>query len=113
MAAEDDATPSGETKTKDELTCFVVIGFGTKTDYATGRSLNLDLTYEKLIKPAFDKVGIRCFRAIDVNVTGSIDKLMYQWIFQADFVVADLSTMNANVFYELGVRAYAQHTVCP
>ncbi len=91
-------------KSKDRPTCFVVIGFGTKTDYATGRVLNLDLTYHKLIKPAFDAVGIRCFRAIDVNVTGSIDKLMYNWIYQADFVVADLSTMNANVFYELGVR---------
>jgi len=87
-----------------ELTCFVVIGFGRKTDFSTGRVLDLDLTYQKLIKPAFDKVGIRCFRAIDVNVTGSIDKLMYQWIYHADFVVADLSTMNANVFYELGVR---------
>jgi tetratricopeptide (TPR) repeat protein len=91
-------------KTKDKLNCFVIIGFGLKTDYATGRTLNLDLTYQKLIKPAFDNVGIRCFRAIDVNVTGSIDKLMYEWIYHADFVVADLSTMNANVFYELGVR---------
>ena len=91
-------------KTKDELNCFVVIGFGMKTDYAAGRTLNLDLTYQKLIKPAFDNIGIRCFRAIDVNVTGSIDKLMYKWIYHADFVLADLSTMNANVFYELGVR---------
>lgn len=90
--------------TIEEQTCFVVIGFGKKTDFATGRMLNLDLTYQKLIKPAFDEVGVRCFRAIDVNVTGSIDKLMYRWIYQADFVVADLSTMNANVFYELGVR---------
>ncbi len=87
-----------------EQTCFVVIGFGEKTDYATGRVLNLDKTYEQLIKPAFDNVGIRCFRAIDVNVTGSIDMLMYHWIYHADYVVADLSTMNANVFYELGVR---------
>lgn len=98
--SETTATPKG----KDELTCFVVIGFGMKTDYATGRTLNLDLSYQKLIKPAFDRVGVRCFRAIDVNVTGSIDKLMYHWIYQADYVVADLSTMNANVFYELGVR---------
>ena len=75
-------------KSKEELTCFVVLGFGMKTDYATGRVLNLDLTYQKLIKPAFDKVRVRCFRAIDVNVTGSIDKLMYKWIYHADFVVA-------------------------
>ncbi len=92
--------PNGEA----QPTCFVVIGFGTKTDHATGKSYDLDLTYTKLIKPAFDEVGIRCFRAIDVNVTGSIDMLMYNWIYQADYVVADLSTMNANVFYELGVR---------
>ena len=91
-------------KRPEDLTCFVVIGFGTKTDYATGRVLDLDLTYRELIKPAFDKVGVNCFRAIDINVTGSIDTLMYKWIYHADFVVADLSTMNANVFYELGVR---------
>lgn len=99
--AKNQTTPESQ---NDEKTCFVVIGFGMKTDYSTGRTLNLDLTYTKLIKPAFDSVGIRCFRAIDINVTGSIDKLMYNWIYQADFVVADLSTMNANVFYELGVR---------
>ncbi len=98
------ATSKKEQQRRTELTCFVVIGFGTKTDYATGRTLNLDATYEKLIKPAFDRVGIDCFRAIDVNVAGSIDKLMYHWLYHADFVVADLSTMNANVFYELGVR---------
>ena len=85
-------------------TCFVIIGFGLKTDHATGRTLNLDDTYEKLIKPACNKAGLNCFRAIDVNVAGSIDQLMYEWIYQADYVIADLSTLNANVLYELGVR---------
>ncbi len=87
-----------------QKTCFVVIGFGQKTDFATGRVLNLDKTYEQLIRPAFDAVDVNCFRAIDANLTGSIDEIMYQWIYQADFVIADLSTLNANVFYELGVR---------
>ena len=87
-----------------QLTCFVVTGFGRKTDYATGRVLDLDKTYEQLVRPAFDRVGINCFRAIDANLTGSIDSIMYKWIYQADFVIADLSTLNANVFYELGVR---------
>ncbi len=90
-----------------EKTCFVVIGFGKKTDPATGRVLDLDKTYSRLIEPAFKAAGVRCFRAIDVNVSGSIDVLMYRWIYEADFVIADLSTMNVNVFYELGVR-YAQ-----
>ncbi|HJY82053.1 MAG TPA: tetratricopeptide repeat-containing protein [Candidatus Binatia bacterium] len=87
-----------------QLTCFVVTGFGNKTDYSTGRVLNLDKTYEQLIRPACDKVNVNCFRAIDANLTGSIDSIMYRWIYQADMVIADLSTLNANVFYELGVR---------
>lgn len=91
-------------QTERPVTCFVVIGFGMKTDYSTGRVLNLDKTYQKLIKPALDRVGVKVFRAIDVNRAGGIDEIMYQWLYQADIVVADLSTMNANVFYELGVR---------
>ncbi len=87
-----------------QLTCFVVTGFGNKTDYSTGRVLNLDKTYEQLVRPACDKVNVNCFRAIDANLTGSIDSIMYRWIYQADIVIADLSTLNANVFYELGVR---------
>ena len=35
-----------------QLTCFVVTGFGNKTDYSTGRVLNLDKTYEQLVQPA-------------------------------------------------------------
>jgi hypothetical protein len=87
-----------------QLTCFVVTGFGNKTDYLTGRVLNLDKTYQQLIRPACDTVDVNCFRAIDANLTGSIDSIMYRWIYQADIVIADLSTLNANVFYELGVR---------
>ena len=87
-----------------QLTCFVVTGFGNKTDYSTGRVLNLDKTYEQLVHPAYDEVHVNCFRAIDANLTGSIDSIMYRWIYEADIVIADLSTLNANVFYELGVR---------
>ncbi len=94
------ARQSGE----KQLTCFVVTGFGNKTDYTTGRVLNLDKTYEQIVRPACDNAGVNCFRAIDANLTGSIDSIMYRWIYQADIVIADLSTLNANVFYELGVR---------
>lgn len=87
----------------------MIIGFGMKTDLATGQTFDLDKTFTDLIKPAFDRADINCFRAIDINRTGSIDKIMYRWIYEADMVVADLSTLNANVFYELGVR----HTLKP
>jgi hypothetical protein len=86
--------------------CFVIIGFGKKVSYANGKTrlLDLDETYSTLIKPVFDKLNISCYRAIDKNVNGSIDKLMLQEIKNADIVVADISTLNPNVMWELGVR---------
>lgn len=90
--------------TAGRKTCFVIIGYGRKTDPATGRTLDLDKTFEQLIQPACDAAGLNGFRAIDANLTGSIDRLMHEWICLADVVIADLTTLNANVFYELGVR---------
>ena len=85
-------------------TCFVIIGFGIKTDFETGRRLNLDRTFENIIKPVFDDLDILCYRACDLEQTGVIDKKMYENILKADFVVADISTLNPNAIYELGVR---------
>ena len=84
--------------------CFVIIGFGPKTDFETGRVIDLDKTFENLIKPVFDDLNINCFRAKDIRHTGNIDVPMYEWIYKADLVVADVSTLNPNALYELGVR---------
>ena len=90
----------------EEKTCFVIIGYGKKTSYANGKLRNLDLdeTFSVLIKPVFDSLGISCYRAIDKNLNGSIDKVMLQEIKNADIALADISTLNANVMWELGVR---------
>ncbi|MBL0057173.1 MAG: hypothetical protein IPP31_13535 [Chitinophagaceae bacterium] len=87
-------------------TCFVIIGYGKKTSYANGklRVLDLDETFTLLIKPVFDALNIPCYRAIDKNLNGSIDKLMLQEIKDAYIAIADISTLNANVMWELGVR---------
>ncbi|HEX4707688.1 MAG TPA: hypothetical protein VH229_08140 [Candidatus Udaeobacter sp.] len=34
--------------------CFVIMGFGEKTDFETGRTLNLDRSYHNMIKPAIE-----------------------------------------------------------
>lgn len=88
------------------LNCFVIIGFGKKTSYASGkpRILDLDETFSLLIKPIFKELNINCYRAIDKNISGSIDKLMLQEIKNADIALVDISTLNANVMWELGVR---------
>ena len=41
----------------DKKRCLVVMGFGIKTDLATGRKLNLDSAYRNMIKPAVEQTG--------------------------------------------------------
>lgn len=94
-------------------TCFVVMGFGKKTDYQANppRVLNLDLTFEDIIQPAVEACGVDCIRADKIIHSTVIDKPMYERLLDADLVVADLSTSNANALYELGVRhALRPHT---
>ncbi|NZD66265.1 DUF4071 domain-containing protein [Rhizobium sp. WYCCWR 11290] len=86
------------------LKCFVIMGFGEKTDPATGRLLNLDATYHNIIKPAAQAAGYSCVRADEVLHSGVIDIPMYEMLLDADLVVADVSTSNLNAMFELGVR---------
>ena len=91
--------------------CFVVMGFGTKTDFQQQKSYDLDKTYRIIIKKAVEEAGLECIRADDIIHAGIIDKPMYELLLGADVVVADLSTTNANAIYELGVRhALRPHT---
>ena len=84
--------------------CFVIMGFGQKTDLATGRVLDLDKSYRNMIKPAVEAAGYDCVRADEIQHSGVIDVPMYEMLFSADLVVADLSTANLNAVFELGVR---------
>jgi hypothetical protein len=95
---------SNQASEKLKGSCFVVMGFGRKTDFETGRVLDLDKTYEYIIKPAVESTGLVCVRANEIKHSGPIDVPMYENLLQADVVVADLSTSNKNAYYELGVR---------
>lgn len=84
--------------------CFVIMGFGKKTDPESGRTLDLDATYDAIIKPVVASLGFRCIRADEILHSGSIDSEMYDLLLRADLVIADISTGNVNAVYELGVR---------
>ncbi len=88
--------------------CFVVMPFGKKSD-SGGSIINFDSVYEKIISPAVQKAGLEPIRADEEKVGGIIHKPMFERLILCDFAVADLSTANANVFYELGIR----HAVRP
>ena len=97
--------------TSSKPICFVIMGFGEKTDFRTQRKLDLDKTYRVIIKPAVVAAGLECVRADEVMHAGVIDMPMYELLLKADVVVADLSTSNENAIYELGVRhALKPHT---
>lgn len=93
---------------KDKL-CFVIMGFGNKTDYASGETVNLDKTYHNIIKPAVEELHLKCVRADEIHDSSLIDRSMYALLVRADVVIADISTMNPNAIYELGIR----HAVKP
>lgn len=92
------------TDSENMKVCFVIMGFGKKTDFESGRTLDLDATYESIIQPAVAAQNMRCIRADEIVHSGIIDTPMYEMLLRADLVIADISTGNVNAVYELGVR---------
>lgn len=99
---------------------FVVMPFGVKevqpatpgTDGNPTRpalEVNFDDIYKFLIAPALTKAKCLPFRADEELGAGDIRTDMFFELVTADVVLADISILNANVFYELGVR----HGVAP
>lgn len=87
---------------------FCHYGIREKTDLASGNTFDLDKTYQNIIKPSVQECGYKCVRADEVQDTGLIDRSMYALILRADLVIADISTLNPNAIYELGVRHAAK-----
>lgn len=88
--------------------CFVIMGYGKKTDPTLGKTFDLDITYNNIIKPAVEKAGFKSIRGDEVLESGIIDKSMYALLIHADLVIADITTFNPNAIYELGIRHAAK-----
>ena len=87
--------------------CFVLMPFGTKHD-ETGAVIEFDDVYNRVIRPAVLAAGMQCVRADEEHVGGIIHKPMFERLLLCDYAVADLTSANANVFYELGIRHAAR-----
>src|SRR5262245_58521627 len=88
--------------------CFVLMPFGQKPD-ATGALIDFDAVYRDLIRPAILSASLEAIRADEELAGGIIHKPMFERLILCEYGIADLTTANANVFYELGVR----HSVRP
>jgi O-acetyl-ADP-ribose deacetylase (regulator of RNase III) len=84
-------------------TCFVVMPFGEKKDF-DGNAIDFDDIYRFFFKKAVEDLGIECVRCDEIEEAGSIHEKMFEHIYHADVVVCDITTSNANVYYELGIR---------
>lgn len=83
--------------------CFVLMPFGKKPA-AEGRLVDFDAVYDQLIRPAIVAAGLEPLRADEEMTGGVIHKPMYERLILCEYAIADLTTANANVFYELGLR---------
>ena len=93
---------------------FVIMPSGTKQvqrkeadgqkDSAAFSNVDFNSVYDELLKPALLEAGCEPFRADREPGAGDIRIDMFFELVTADVVLADVSALNANVFYELGIR---------
>ena len=88
--------------------CFVLMPFGKKP-HGSGALIDFDAVYSDLIRPAIVEADLDPLRADEEQTGGIIHKPMFERLILCEYAVADLTTANANVFYELGLR----HAVRP
>lgn len=81
--------------------CFVVMPFNKKKD-AEGNEIDFNVVYDKFIRPTIAAADMEAIRTDEETVSGIIHKPMYERLNLCDYAIADLTTANANVFYELG-----------
>jgi len=84
--------------------CFVIMPFGKKPAPSGGADIDFDRIYEDALRPAIDAADMEPIRADEERTGGIIHKPMFERLLLCDYALADLTTANANVFYELGVR---------
>jgi len=77
--------------------------FGRKPS-GLGPEIDFDAVYHNLIAPAIESADLEPLRADEEKTGGIIHRPMFERLMLCQYAVADLTTANANVFYELGVR---------
>jgi hypothetical protein len=84
----------------EKLDCFVLSPIGKKDSLERTKA---DQVLKHLIRKALDPERFKVLRADEDPNPGAITPQIIAKIFGANLIVADLSGLNANVFYELAV----------
>jgi hypothetical protein len=86
---------------KEKPKCFVIMPISDHPDYDPG---HFDRVYEQMIKPAVLEAGFEPTRADDTKRTHIIILEILKAIVEYDMAICDMSSLNPNVMYELGIR---------
>jgi hypothetical protein len=87
--------------------CFVISEFGRDEKARSERKQTL----KHLVKRVLEPKGYHVERADDIDDLGQITHQIIERLLDDDLVVADLTGLNPNVFYELAVRHAARKPV--
>jgi hypothetical protein len=88
-------------------TCFVIMAIGDQSHNGVSvTAAELKAKYDDLIKESIVRADptLNVVRADEISLPGSISSDILTHIMHADFVVADVTYPNPNVYYELGLR---------
>lgn len=95
--------------------CFMVMPFGKKptnsSDPKIPGQINFDALWDRALRPMIEELGYEPIRA-DQDVGSLIVQEMIERLAYADLVIAEMTILNANVYYEVGVRQAAQREGC-
>ena len=80
--------------------CFVIIPTGAQKD-TEGIPVNFDTVYHALIKPAVEAAAMEPIRADETTISS---QPIRECLTLCDYAIADLTTADADVCYQLGVR---------
>lgn len=81
--------------------CFVIMSISDHPDYDPG---HFKRVYNHIFKPAIEQAGYIPIRADDETKSNNIVADIIKKIVESDMAICDISTRNANVLYELGIR---------
>lgn len=93
-----EAAEKGEERQKR---CFFITPIGGEKSPARQHA---DWVFYHAIQPVFESKGYQSTRADLIRDPFMINDSVFEAITEADICVADLTLLNANVFYELGIR---------
>jgi hypothetical protein len=88
----------------DSRLCFVLMPLAVP---------RLEAIYQEFVRPAIEELGLTAVRANEIFSTSAIIEDIWRSIYNARVIVAELTGLNPNVFYELGVAHTVGREVIP